>query len=175
MLRFLSSPKASPLTLSVICLFQMKGRREMQICSSLNTILPAFNDNPWPHGFIYFSLHLKFRKPKPPSVFPALSLNRPSQTNAALSFRLFILRLFNVRSKELWRVKNLFSFKCVQGISIDIFFATALILFLNNHDVKDLPLIYIFSSILLWLVGYAYTQAEHRLSVKNLVLTAILF
>ena len=80
-----------------------------------------------------------------------------------------------MRSKELWLVQNLFSFKFVQGISIDIFFATALILFLNNHDVKDLPLIYIYSSILLWVVGYAYTQAEHRLSVKALVLTAILF
>lgn len=63
----------------------------------------------------------------------------------------------------------------MQGISIDIFFATSLILFLNNHDVNELPLIYIFSSILLWLMGYLYTQAEHRLSVKNLVLVSILF
>lgn len=92
-----------------------------------------------------------------------------------MSFRLFILRLFNVRSKEAWLVKNLFSFKFLQGISVDIFFATTLTLFLNRYDVSYLPQIYIFSSALLWLVGFVYTRAEHKLSVKNLLLAAILF
>ena len=92
-----------------------------------------------------------------------------------MSFRLFILRLFNVRSKEVWLVKSLFSFKFLQGISIEIFFATALIIFLKNYDVRNLPLIYIFSSLLLWVVGFAYTKVEHALSVKNLVLVSILF
>lgn len=56
-----------------------------------------------------------------------------------------------------------------------IFNTAAFALFLQKFDVKALPTVYIFSAVLLWIAGYAYSKVEHAISIKTLVPLVITF
>lgn len=80
-----------------------------------------------------------------------------------------ILTLLNVRSSEAPLVTNLFWLQFFQGAGVAIFNTTAFALFLQHFDVLELPKVYLFSAVLLWITGWLYSKAEHALPVKILV------
>lgn len=86
-----------------------------------------------------------------------------------------LLQLFNIRSSEAWLVSNLFWMQFFQGVGVAIFNTAAFALFLQHFDVKELPKVYIFSALLLWVAGFVYSKVEHAIHVKSLVPLIILF
>lgn len=86
-----------------------------------------------------------------------------------------LLQLLNVRKDEAWLVTNLFWLQFFQGAGVAIFNTVAFAMFLEHFDVNELPKVYLFSAILLWIAGLLYTKVEHSLPVKKLVPAVILF
>ncbi len=86
-----------------------------------------------------------------------------------------LLTLFNIRQKEAWLVSNLFWMQFFQGAGVAIFNTVAFAMFLEHFSVVELPKVYLFSALLLWLTGFLYSKLEHLLSVKTLALGIILF
>lgn len=80
-----------------------------------------------------------------------------------------LLSLFNLRTDEAWLVTNLFWLQFFQGAGVAIFNTVAFALFLQQFDVHELPKVYLFSAVLLWLTGWAYSKFEHAVSIKKLV------
>jgi hypothetical protein len=62
-----------------------------------------------------------------------------------------MLKLLNIRTEEAWLVKNLFGLQFFQGFGVAIFNTVAFTLFLQHFDVRELPLVYLFSAALLLL------------------------
>lgn len=86
-----------------------------------------------------------------------------------------LLQLFNIRREESQLVTNLFWLQFFQGVGVAIFNSVVLALFIKHFDVLGLPKVYLFSALLLWAFGYAYTKVEHALSIKKLVPLIIVF
>ncbi|MFN8322213.1 MAG: hypothetical protein U0T74_06095 [Chitinophagales bacterium] len=86
-----------------------------------------------------------------------------------------LLQLLNVRNDEAWLVTNLFWLQFFQGVGVAVFNTVAFALFLERFDVLELPKVYLFSALLLWLAGFVYSKVEHKLPVKKLVPAIILF
>lgn len=86
-----------------------------------------------------------------------------------------LLQLFNIRQDEAWLVTNLFWLQFFQGAGVAIFNTVAFALFLQQFDVLELPKVYLFSAVLLWLTGFIYSKVEHALSIKKLVPLIIVF
>ncbi|MBK7147712.1 MAG: HEAT repeat domain-containing protein [Bacteroidetes bacterium] len=86
-----------------------------------------------------------------------------------------ILQLFNIRKSEAWLVSNLFWMQFFQGVGVAVFNTVAFAMFLEHFSVNELPKVYLFSALLLWLTGFLYSKFEHALSVKVLALGVIIF
>lgn len=86
-----------------------------------------------------------------------------------------ILQLFNIRKSEAWLVSNLFWMQFFQGVGVAVFNTVAFAMFLEHFSVNELPKVYLFSALLLWLTGFLYSKFEHALSVKVLALGVIVF
>ena len=86
-----------------------------------------------------------------------------------------LLHLLNIRQDEAWLVTNLFWLQFFQGAGVAILNIIAFTLFLLNFDIRELPKVYMFSAGLLLLMGWLYNQFEHRVSVKALVPSVIVF
>ncbi len=86
-----------------------------------------------------------------------------------------LLQLFNIRREESQLVINLFWLQFFQGVGVAIFNSVVIALFIKHFDVLGLPKVYLFSALLLWIVGYVYSKVEHALSIKKLVPLIILF
>ena len=86
-----------------------------------------------------------------------------------------VLQLLNIRSDEAGLVTNLFGLQFFQGAGVAIFNSVVLALFIKHFNVLGLPKVYLFSALLLWVVGFAYSKVEHALSMKKLVPLIILF
>lgn len=86
-----------------------------------------------------------------------------------------LLQLFNIRTDEAWLVTNLFWLQFFQGAGVAIFNTVAFALFLQYFDVLELPKVYVFSAVLLWLTGFVYSKIEHALAIKKLVPLIIVF
>jgi ATP/ADP translocase len=86
-----------------------------------------------------------------------------------------LLHLFNIRSDEAWLVTNLFWLQFFQGAGVAIFNTVAFALFLEHYEVLELPKVYLFAALLLWITGFVYSKVEHALSIKQLVPLIILF
>jgi len=69
-----------------------------------------------------------------------------------------LLRILNVRSSEWKLVRTLFIFEFFQGAGIAFFFTSAFALFLDKFHISELPKVLIYSSFLLWMVGYVYSK-----------------
>ncbi|MCW5906659.1 MAG: hypothetical protein KIS94_02285 [Chitinophagales bacterium] len=85
-----------------------------------------------------------------------------------------LLSLFNIRTDEAWLVTNLFWLQFFQGAGVAVFNTVAFALFLQQFDVHELPKVYLFSAVLLWLTGWAYSKFEHAVSIKKLVPAVII-
>lgn len=86
-----------------------------------------------------------------------------------------LLQLFNIRQDEAWLVTNLFWLQFFQGAGVAIFNTVAFALFLQHFDVLELPKVYLFSALLLWVTGFIYSKVEHALVIKKLVPLIIVF
>lgn len=80
-----------------------------------------------------------------------------------------LLSLFNIRSDEAWLVTNLFWLQFFQGVGVAIFNTVAFAFFLERFQVTQLPKVYLFSALLLWLAGWVYSKVEHAVHIKHLV------
>ncbi len=86
-----------------------------------------------------------------------------------------ILALLNVRGSEAWLVTNLFWLQFFQGVGVAIFNTVAFTFFLQKFDVTELPKVYLFSAVLLWVFGWLYSKVEHAVEIKKLVPGIIIF
>ncbi|MDO9376671.1 MAG: hypothetical protein Q7T76_19755, partial [Ferruginibacter sp.] len=87
----------------------------------------------------------------------------------------FWLRTLNVRSEEGWLVKKLFLLQFFQGAGIAFFFTAAFALFLSHYPVTELPHVFIFSSLLLWVAGIIYSRVEHHFEISKLAIIITVF
>ena len=84
-----------------------------------------------------------------------------------------IRQLLNIRQDETWLVSQLFFLQFFQGAGVALFFTVANALFLEQFPIHELPKVYLLAAVMLWIMGYLYTQLEHHLSVKVLIGTVI--
>ncbi len=87
----------------------------------------------------------------------------------------FWLRTLNIRSEESWLVKKLFLLQFLQGAGIAFFFTASFALFLTRFPITELPYTFIYSSLLLWAVGFIYSRIEHKFSISNLSVIITVF
>jgi ATP/ADP translocase len=87
----------------------------------------------------------------------------------------FWLRTLNIRSEEGWLVKKLFLLQFFQGAGIAFFFTAAFALFLSKYAITELPYVFIYSSLLLWIVGFIYSRAEHKFEINNFAIIVTVF
>lgn len=85
-----------------------------------------------------------------------------------------LLSLFNIRSDESWLVTNLFLLQFFQGAGVAIFNTVAFALFLTQFEIHELPKVYLFSALLLWVTGWIYSKFEHAMHIKRLVPAVII-
>jgi ATP/ADP translocase len=87
----------------------------------------------------------------------------------------FWLRTLNVRAEEGWVVKRLFLFQFLQGAGIAFFFTAAFALFLARLPITELPYVFIYSSLLLWITGFIYSKIEHAFTTSKLAVIITIF
>src|SRR5688572_6597737 len=87
----------------------------------------------------------------------------------------FWLRTLNVRSEEGWLVKKLFLLQFSQGAGIAFFFTSAFALFLSSYPITELPHVFIFSSLLLWIAGFLYSKVEHKFEISTVAIIVTVF
>ncbi|MFL5810172.1 MAG: hypothetical protein ACJ749_11665 [Flavisolibacter sp.] len=80
-----------------------------------------------------------------------------------------------VRPSESKLVSRLFLFEFFQGSSIAIFFTTGISIFLEKRSTSELPRVFVLSALMLWLCGFIYNKLEHKLSVRSLILSVLVF
>lgn len=86
-----------------------------------------------------------------------------------------VLALLNIRSSEAWLVSNLFWLQFFQGVGVAIFNTVAFTFFLSKFEVTEMPKVYLFSAVLLWITGWVYSKVEHAVEIKKLVPGIIIF
>ncbi len=89
--------------------------------------------------------------------------------------KVFWLRTLNVRSDEGWLVKKLFLLQFFQGAGIAFFFTAAFALFLAHLPITELPYVFIYSSLLLWVTGFVYSKVEHKYNISSLAIIVTVF
>lgn len=87
----------------------------------------------------------------------------------------FWLRALNVRADEGWLVKKLFLLQFFQGAGIAFFFTASFALFLARFPITELPYVFIYSSLLLWLFGFIYSRIEHHFPISKLAVIITVF
>jgi ATP:ADP antiporter, AAA family len=87
----------------------------------------------------------------------------------------FWLRALNVRPDEGWVVKKLFILQFLQGAGIAFFFTAAFALFLSRFPITELPYVFIYSSLLLWIIGFIYSKIEHKFRIDRLAIIITVF
>ena len=89
--------------------------------------------------------------------------------------KIFWLRTLNIRAEEGWLVKKLFLLQFFQGAGIAFFFTAAFALFLARFPITELPFVFIYSSLLLWLFGFIYSRIEHKFDISTLSVIITVF
>ncbi|MEP7108220.1 MAG: HEAT repeat domain-containing protein [Ferruginibacter sp.] len=87
----------------------------------------------------------------------------------------FWLRTLNVRPDEGWLVKKLFLLQFLQGTGIAFFFTSSFALFLDRLPITELPYAFIYSSLLLWIIGFIYSRIEHKFNISKLAIIITVF
>src|SRR5215213_9404503 len=85
------------------------------------------------------------------------------------------LNFLLIRPSESKLVSKLFLFEFFQGSSIAIFFTTGISMFLEKRSTAELPKVFMLSAILLWICGFVYSKLEHKLSIRSLILSVLVF
>lgn len=75
----------------------------------------------------------------------------------------FFKRTVGIRSGEERSAAILFTSLFLQGAAIALLFTVAISLFLEELPVHELPVVFILTSIFLWLGGWWYAKMEHKL------------
>ena len=96
-------------------------------------------------------------------------------TQSPMKQKNFWLRALNVRPEEGWLVKKLYWLQFLQGAGIAFFFTASFAQFLAHNPIKELPIVFIYSSLLLWIGGFVYSKMEHKFSITNLALIITIF
>ncbi|MCW3124964.1 MAG: cyclic nucleotide-binding protein [Bacteroidetes bacterium] len=86
-----------------------------------------------------------------------------------------ILKLLNIRRDESWLVSQLFFLQFFQGAGVALFFTVANALFLEKHEIHQLPKVYMLAAGMLLIAGFIYSKLEHALPVKKLIGAVIIF
>jgi hypothetical protein len=84
-------------------------------------------------------------------------------------------KVFNVKKHEIGFVRLLFLHNFFQGIAIAVFFTAASAIFLSKVPITDLPLVYIYSSVGILIMGVVYSYLERKLPVKHLLRFVLIF
>lgn len=87
----------------------------------------------------------------------------------------YLLNALNIRPNEWWLVKKLFVMQFMQGAGIAFFFTASFTLFLHEVGITKLPYVFIYSSGLLWLSGYAYSKLEHKHEIGKVAIIVTIF
>ncbi len=80
-----------------------------------------------------------------------------------------------VRPDEKANVWLLFLHHFFQSIGIAFFYVAANTIFLHNYEVSDLALTYIFSSVVLLIIGRIYAGGEHQFSSAKFMMIIGIF
>ncbi|HMJ48794.1 MAG TPA: hypothetical protein VK498_15790, partial [Ferruginibacter sp.] len=87
----------------------------------------------------------------------------------------FWLKVFNVRPDESWLVKKVFFLQFLQGAGLAFFFTASFALFLAKFEITELPYVFIYSALLLWVAVYYYSKLEHRFTTGKLAMIITIF
>jgi len=90
-------------------------------------------------------------------------------------FNINIEKVLNVKRSELGFVKLLFFHNFFQGIGLALFFTAASSIFLSQASVKQFPVVYMLSALLLVGIGLVYSWLEQRTNVKRLLQIILVF
>ena len=85
----------------------------------------------------------------------------------------FWLRLFNIRHDEKTTVQNLVLHHFFSGIGQALLFTVASTLFLSEYGAEQLPIAYMLAALAMMIVGRTYSFLEHKLSIRQLLLTVM--
>lgn len=85
-----------------------------------------------------------------------------------------VLRLLNIRSSEVWLVRNLFFLQLFQSIGIAMLYTLSNALFLAQFKVDELPKVYMLSGVVLLIFNYIYTKLEHHIQIQRLIVYILL-
>ena len=80
----------------------------------------------------------------------------------------YLLHILNVRPSEWKLVKRLFLYQFFQGAGLAFFFTSAFAMFLDRFHIEELPVVMIYSSVLLWGAGFVYSKLETRMKITTL-------
>ena len=94
---------------------------------------------------------------------------------AKRKFSTVALKLLMVRPDEKANVWLLFLHHFFQSIGIALFYVAASTIFLYNHDVTYLAQTYIYSAIVLLIIGRIYASGEHRFSSADFMMMVGIF
>lgn len=89
--------------------------------------------------------------------------------------KLFWLNTLNVRPDESWLVKKVFFLQFLQGSGLAFFFTASFALFLDRFEITELPYVFIYSSLLLWITGFAYSRLEQKFRIGKLAMFVTIF
>ena len=87
----------------------------------------------------------------------------------------FWLKTFNVRAEEVGVVKKLFFLQFFQGAGIAFFLTASLTLLLEKFKIEQIPYVFIFSAILLWISGFIYSKLEHKFPLHRVAFMITIF
>ena len=85
------------------------------------------------------------------------------------------LKTFNVRAEEVGVVKKLFFLQFFQGAGIAFFLTASLTLLLEKFQVEQIPYVFIFSAVLLWISGFIYSKLEHKYPLQRVAFMITIF
>lgn len=87
----------------------------------------------------------------------------------------FFLRVFNIRRDELRAALLFFLHNFFLGLGLALMYTAASTLFLERLSTDQLPLVYIFSALVLLISGRIYSGFEHRYSFQQFLPAVLLF
>lgn len=85
------------------------------------------------------------------------------------------LKTFNVRKEEVGVVKKLFFLQFFQGAGIAFFLTASLTLLLEKFNIEQIPYVFIFSAVLLWICGFIYSKLEHKYPLHRVAFMITIF
>ena len=86
-----------------------------------------------------------------------------------------ILRLLNIKPSESALVRELFTIQFFLGIATAFLFSSSLAIFIENYEIKMLPVSYILSACLLFVFNRIYSYLDEHMTSPKLLQVVIIF